>query len=345
MKDIKSIAMKKIMIMLFFVGALASCKKDPDGTPQYSAGDLQVQRIEPDSASGGSVLTLKGSGLGQISSVMFEKDSVPALFNPVFNTDNSLVFRVPDTASGGVQDIIFTNSNGKSAKVSFRVIALPSITAVSTNEVVAGAEVTLTGINLEDVNKVVLEGTTTEVEVVSKAKKELVLKMPATTLVRPKLEITNASGLRITDQEFVYIQNTYQLFTEGMHENINNSSWSANVVNTTDAAGIRMGSIGLKAEYTGSWGGLQWIMKTPVPLSTYKFVSFWMKGADVEKNISFNFNWANSQTLTLPPNVWTYFKFDLDIFKGAGVANLETFVMQINGDPATFYIDNILLLK
>ncbi|RZM06092.1 MAG: hypothetical protein EOO88_53895, partial [Pedobacter sp.] len=104
------------------------------------------------------------------------------------------------------------------------------------------------------------------------------------------------------------------------------------VVNTTDATGIKMGAIGLKAEYTGSWGGLQWIMKTPVPLATYKFVSFWVKGADLEKNISFNFNWANSQTLTIPPNVWTYFKFDLDIFKGAGVANLETFVMQINGD-------------
>ncbi len=345
MKDFKFIQLKKVMALLFMVIAMASCKKDLDGNPQSKAGNLQVQRIEPDSASGGSVLIVKGSGLGQISSVMFEKDLVPATFNANFNTDNALVFRVPDTASGGVQNIIFTNTEGKTAQVSFRVIALPSITTVSANEVVAGTQLTLTGINLEDVNKIVLDGTTTEVEILSKSKKQLEIKMPASDLPRAKLAITNASGLRITDQEFVYIDNAYKLFTDAMNSNINNSSWSTSLANTTEAANVKFGTTALKAEYTGSWGGLQWLMNTPVSLSAYKYVTFWVKGAAVEKAISFNFNWTNSQTLTIPPNVWTYFKIDLQVFKGSGVNNLETFVMQINGDPATFYIDNILLLK
>lgn len=345
MKNMKFMQLKNCMSLLFLVLALASCQKDLDGNPESSAGELQLQRIEPDSASGGAVLIVKGSGLGQISSVMFEKDHVPATFNPVFNTDDALVFRVPDTASGGVQNIIFTNSEGKTGQVSFRVIALPSVTSVSENEVVEGTQLTLTGINFEDVKEIVLEGTSTAVKIVSKSKKQLQIIMPASSLPRAKLQITNASGLRVTDQEFIYIDNAYQLFAEGMNSNINNSSWSTSLTNTTESINVKSGTIALKAEYTGSWGGLQLLMNAPVDLSPYKFVTFWVKGAPFEKAITFNFNWANSQTLTIPANVWTYFKIDLQVFKGAGVNNLETFVMQINGDPATFYIDNILLLK
>jgi len=337
--------MKSMLGLLLFITAFASCKKDLDGTPETKPGNLSIERIQPDSASGGAVLIVKGSGLGQISSVMFEKDRVPATFNPVFNTADALVFRVPDTASGGVQNIIFTNTDGKTASTSFRVIALPSVTAVSSTEFVEGTEITLTGINFEDVSKVVLDGTTAQAQVVSKSKKQLVIKMPATTLSRAKLAITNASGLRVTDQEFVYVDNSYKIFADAMNANVNNSSWSTTLANTSEMANVKFGATALKAEYTGSWGGLQLIMNTPVDLTGYKYVTFWVKGAAVEKNISFNFNWTNSQTLTIPANKWTYFKVDLQTFQGAGVTKLETFVLQVNGDPATFYLDNILLVK
>ncbi|WP_166333079.1 IPT/TIG domain-containing protein [Sphingobacterium chungjuense] len=344
MKNLKSI-LNSTLFMLLLVIACASCEKDLDGTPQTSPGNLQIERIEPDSASGGAVLIVKGQGLGQISSVIFERDSVPATFNQVFNTDEALVFRVPDTASGGIQNIIFTNTRGDVGKATFRVIAVPSVLSVSSTDVTAGMELTMTGINLEDVSRVSLDSTDIDAEIISTSKKELIVRLPATSRPRVRLAILNSSGSSVTTQEFVYIENNYQIFGESMNTNINNSSWSASLTNNSDPAYVRFGNTSLKAEYTGSWGGLQLAMNTPVNLNPYRYVTFWVKGASVATNISFNFNWENTQTLAIPANTWKYFKIDLQTFKGAGVVNLETFVMQINGDPHTLYLDNILLVK
>ncbi len=344
MKKIKSI-LNSCFLLLFLVIACASCQKDLDGTPRTSPGNLQIERIEPDSASGGAVLIVRGHGLGQISSVIFERDSVPATFNPVFNTDDALVFRVPDTASGGIQNIIFTNTRGDVGTATFRVIAVPSVLTVSTTDVTAGTELIMTGINFEDVSRISLDSTDIDAEIISTSRKELTVRMPATTRPRVRLAIHNSSGSSVTTQEFVYVENNYQIFGDALNANINNSSWSTSLTNTSDAAFVKFGTTALKAEYTGSWGGLQLAMKTPVNLAPYRYVTFWVKGASVATNISFNFNWEKTQTLSVPANVWKYFKIDLQTFKGAGVANLETFVMQINGDPHTLYLDNILLVK
>ncbi|WP_207531834.1 IPT/TIG domain-containing protein [Desertivirga arenae] len=320
-----------------------SCEKDSNGMNESGPGELNIQEVGPGEGSGGDVLIVKGSGLGAIESVVFEKDSVPAGFNPVFNNENAIVFRVPDTASGGPQNIIFTNKAGKVVRVPFKVIALPTVSEVSAKDVEAGSRVTLTGINLEDVSKVLIDGTTDEAVVVSKSKKELVIDMPASTQSRAKLLITNSSGTKATEQEVVYISNAYQIFTEGQPANVDYWGWSINyaTANTFSVSG----SNSLKATYTGSWGGFQLHMKNPVDLAQYKYVTFWVKGAEVDKVISFNFNWANTQALNIPANKWTYFKFDLDLFKGSGVSKLDDFIMQVNGDPATFYLDNILLVK
>ena len=342
MNFLKYIRTKYIVVIAVISIVFTACQKDPDGMNEAEPGDLNVSQIDPGEGSGGDVLIVKGSGLGGIKSVVFEKDNVPAGFNPVFNNENALVFRIPDTASGGPQNVIFTNKAGKVVKVPFKVIALPTVSQVSAIEVDAGTQVTLTGTNLEDVSQVLIDGTSDAATIVSKSKKELVLQMPASTKSRAKLSITNSSGTRVTEQEFVYLPNAYPIFTESP---ANVDYWGWSIAYSTSNAFSISGSNSLKAEYSGSWGGLQLHLKTPVSLADYKYVTFWIKGADVDKVISFNFNWANTQALNVPADKWTYFKFDLDLFKGSGVSNLDDFIMQVNGDPKTFYLDNVLLVK
>ena len=110
---------------------LTSCEEDTDGTPRFEAGNPVATQIMPDSAASGSVVTLLGTGLGDIRSITFEKQEVPAGFQPTLNTDKALIFRVPTEASGGVQNIIVTNSAGKTATIPFKVLAYPSVSDVS----------------------------------------------------------------------------------------------------------------------------------------------------------------------------------------------------------------------
>lgn len=327
------------LAIVLFTGVLvfSACKKD-NGMDNPTANELA-----PEKGSGGDVLTLTGSDLAGIASIVFETDNVPAFFNPNFNTESAVIFRVPDTASGGQQNIVFTNSKGKQWLVPFNVIAVANISNAFPLDFQAGSTITLTGINLESVTKVVLEGTSDEATIVWKEKKQLVLEMPSTTANTCKLVITNSSGTMTTTQVFTYIPNAYGIFTDAFPTGMDDWSWS--LTNTISTSNIIAGTASLQAAYNGDWGGMQLHWGTAVDLTPYKYVTFYIKGADVEKKMKFNFNWTNDQTLTIPADVWTYYKIDLGIFKNAGVSSLGTFVMQINDSPKTLYFDDILLVK
>src|SRR5471030_457716 len=142
-----------LVVLLTFAGCasmITSCTKEAE-KPAAASSSPKADKLDPDSAKGGSALTLTGSGLGQIQSIVFEKGNVPAPFNTVFNTDKALIFRVPDTANGGSQNIIITNKLGKVLKVPFNVIALPVISSVSNYNFTSGTSITIVGNNLGDV--------------------------------------------------------------------------------------------------------------------------------------------------------------------------------------------------
>jgi hypothetical protein len=340
MKSIFLNMTKTILVLAVTALVVTSCDKDSDGAGHANP---KADQLDPGTGSGGTVLTLTGTDLAEMRSIVFDNGNIPASFNPNFNTPNAIIFRVPDTASGGDQNIIFTNVDGKKITVPFSVVALPTVSAVYPVDFQSGTLVTLTGNNFETTEKVVLDGTATEASIVSKTKKQLVLSMPAVSVNTAKLIITNASGTMTTTQSLTNVEAAYAIFKDEPNANFSDNSWSlTNTVSTVDKI---TGTASWQAAYGGSWGGMQLIAKTKVNLAAYKYVTFWIKGADVEKKMKFNFNWANDQTLTIPPNVWTYYKFDLSIFKNAGVSDLETFIMQIHDDPKTLYFDNILLVK
>ncbi|MEJ6979671.1 IPT/TIG domain-containing protein [Pedobacter sp. P351] len=343
MKKFRVLNIKAIVAIAALTISIIACKKDGTGMPEYGAGDLQVSTIDPGEGSGGDVLIVKGAGLGSLSSITFEKDNVPAGFNPVFNEDKSVVFRIPDTAGGGPQNIIFTNTAGKSVKIPFKVVALPVISQSSAIDIEAGQIVTLTGTNLEDVSQVVIDGTTTEAEIVSMSKKQLTIKIPASSASRVKLSITNSSGTKVGEQEFTYVANAYAIYGDAFNSNVDNWSWSTEFkISTLNKIS---GSNGLSAEYTGGWGGIQLAQKSSVSLTPYKYLTFWTKGSATDRVVSLNFNWAKGVQVTIPAGKWTYHKIDLDTFKGSGVNSLDNLIMQINGDPDLFFFDNILLVK
>jgi hypothetical protein len=354
MKAFQKNSLKAIMIFLLGSVLLTACKKDSESE---SSDNPVADAIDPGQGKGGDVLSLKGSGLAGMTSIMFAKDSVPAGFNPNFNTNTAVIFRIPDTASGGMQDIILTNRLGKQVKVSFNVVALPSITTASDFNFAPGVPITLTGNNLQEVSEVKLTGTALTATIISKSKKQLVISFPETSALSTTLDITNTTGVMTTTQAFVNLALTYQMFTEDYAPGWSGNFWGAGSISTDYAVS---GTKSLKLTYAkGNWsanGVANWSPGLNYS-ADYKFLSFYIKGGSVaytlyitgDKRAGGYGNSDDTAPIVVPPLVWTYYKIPLSSLnlwaKGSNFNTLGFWIKGPDSRDETFYVDDLVFVK
>ncbi|RCR65518.1 IPT/TIG domain-containing protein [Larkinella punicea] len=338
---------------------MTACEEDTDGRPQYTAGTPVATKLAPDSAAGGTVVTLTGSGLGDMRSIVFEKDNVPAGFQPTLNTDQALIFRVPDEVVGGVQNVIFTNSEGRTVSVPFRVLAYPTVSEVSNYNFTKDSEITITGNNLDDVTSVKLTGTSDAATIVSKEKKKLVVKMPATTVNRATLDITNSTGLFRTTQEMVNKDKAYMIFGDTYGAGFQDGSWGdAGAVSTTE---FKSGTASVGKNFQkGNWHLIafaNWSASAISYSADYTYVSGWIKGASADYSLYLTTDaskagfggFDDKNKIDVKAGVWTYFKIKLsDVDFWSAGKKLTQVGFRIQGPDAkdeTFYFDDLMLIK
>lgn len=334
-----------LSVILFAIAVtFSACKKDTDGSPDISAGTPVLSTVAPTAGAGGAVVTVTGTGLGKIVSIVFENGSVPATFQPNLNTETAIIFRVPLLAEGGNQNIILTNIEGKTLSVPFEVLLPPAITSVFPTDFQAGSTVTITGNNLADVTDVVINGTTDAATIVSKTLTQLVITMPASEVNTGKLAITNVAGTTVTDQVFVNVDKAITVFTDQLNNGFESWSWGGTFEPSTDF--IVSGTKSMKAAFdpTGTWGGMQLGNGGSINIADYRYFSFWIKGADIEKKFQFWINWGNQKQIVVPAGVWTYFRYDL-ITEFPGVTDVNNVTFQIYDEGHTVYFDNIIFYK
>lgn len=345
------VIMNKILIGLMMCAILfVACKKDDDGMNTSQPGELVANRISPDSAGSGSLLTLTGSGLGDIRSIVFDKNNAPATFYSTLNTENAIIFRVPDTATRGDQNIVFTNGEGKQLMVPFRVLPFATVNSAFPTDFEPNTEITLNGNNLDVLSKVVLEDA--EATIVSQSVNQAVIRMPASvSAVKGALVLTTTAGDKATPMEFVNVeQATLRIFTDSLVNPAQDWSWggaySASVDNKVT------GSKSLKAAYdpAGAWGGLQIGMgsELDIPAGT-RYFTFWARGADADKKVNVTIKGNKNTTshtteITVPANKWTYFKLETGAFI-PNVSSISVIVFQIHDQGKTIYYDNIMFIK
>lgn len=338
---------------------MTSCEKDSDGRPEYKPGNPVVNAIAPDSAAGGTVVTLTGSGLGDMRTIVFEKENVPAGFQPTLNTDQALIFRVPDDVVGGVQNITFTNSEGRSVSVPFRVLAYPTVSDISNYNFKKDSEITLTGNNLDDVVSVKLTGTSDMATVVSREKRKLVVKMPATTVNRATLDITNSTGLLRTTQELVNVDKAYQIFTDTYGTGFADGSWGDAGAISTQEFKSGTASVG-KTYQKGNWhliGFANWSTSAISYSADYTYVSGWIKGASADYTLYLTTDaskagfgeFVDKNKIDVKAGVWNYFKFkiaDIDFWTaGKKLSQIGFRIQGPDKQDETFYFDDIVLIK
>ncbi|HPT14789.1 MAG TPA: IPT/TIG domain-containing protein [Bacteroidales bacterium] len=334
-----------LSVILFAIAVtFSACKKDTDGSPDISAGTPVLSTVAPTAGAGGAVVTVTGTGLGKIVSIVFENGSVPATFQPNLNTESAIIFRVPMLAEGGNQNIILTNIEGKTLSVPFDVLLPPAISSVWPTDFQAGSTVTITGNNLADVTDVVINGTTDAATIVSKTLTQLVITMPASEVNSGKLAITNLAGTTVTEQALVNIDKAVQVFTDDLMNGFQSWSWGGVYEPSTDY--VVCGTKSMKTAFdAGGWGGLQMGNPGSIDVSGCRYFTFWAKGADVDFDVQVTINWGPWQSFTIPAGTWTYFKYDLNTAGWTGLAAVNNVTFQIKGADKTFYFDNIVFIK
>ncbi|WP_461113898.1 IPT/TIG domain-containing protein [Spirosoma jeollabukense] len=343
--------------------SISSCTKDTDGSPQIAPGNPVATRLMPDSAAGGSLVTLTGTGLGDIRSIVFEKGNVPAGFQSTLNTEGAILFRVPSEVLGGMQNIIFTNSAGNTLKVPFKALAYPTVASVSNYNFTKGTVITLTGNNFDDVTAVTLtdsvKGISDPVTVVSKAKTQLVVQMPASSLNRANLRITNGTGRMTSPQEFVNVDKAYQVFTDAYGTGFQDASWGdAGAVSTKEFAS-GTASVG-KNFQKGNWHLIAFANNSTsaIPYSAeYTYVTGWIKGASADYSLYLTTDagkagfgdFVESNKINVKAGVWNYFKIklsDMDFWlPGKTLKQVGFRIQGPDKQDETFYFDDIMLVK
>lgn len=341
-------------LLMSFLATMSSCKKSSTGAPH-------AMNILPDSAGAAATLYLTGSGLSNVTSITFSNGNIPAPFNPIFNTDGAVIFRVPDTALGGQQNIIFKNSTGQTFTVPFNVRAFPAVSSVSNYNYSPGDTITLTGSNFEKVTGVVYNGTSTPVTILSASHHTLQLAMTANNLSRSSLVITNPTGNDTTQQEFINRVNAYVIFAKGQYgANVSPDAWGSSTVAWAPAPLTSYPSYA--ATYgKGNWsadGFAYWNSPYFPTDPSYTYFTFWVYGAAVPETYYITADdatksYGNSDVtnpLVIPANTWTYFKLSIQklaLFSNPGNSfkQLGWYIQGPNSASETLYFDDVMFVK
>lgn len=346
-----------IYILILLWGTYA-CTEDTDGTPAAHPGNLNITSVMPDSAAGGELVILKGTGLGDIRSVVFEKGEVPAGFQPTLNTGDVFMFRVPLDAGGGEQNVILTNGNGQQQSFTFRVLAYPVVYDVTNYNFEAGTEITITGTNLENVHTVKLTESEEELTIVSQTKNELTVKFPASEVNRSTLDIINETGLLKTTQEFVNLSKAFVIFTEGYGEGFADGSWGdAGTITDKEA---KSGSKSVYKNYQkGNWHLINFANWWPGVEEdpAYKYLTVWIKGASQDYTLYLTGdkraggfgNGDRSYPLNVSAGKWNYFKIPLSEVKlwekGSPFFQIGFWIPGPDAQDEIFHFDDLILVK
>jgi hypothetical protein len=276
------------------------------------------------------------------------------------NTESVILFRVPSDAEGGAQNILLTNSEGKTLSVPFNVLAYPQVNTVSNYDFVTGSQITLFGTNLNDVSDVKLTGTSDHATIISKVKTKLVISMPATTVTRATLDITNVTGMRTTTMEFVSITNNFVMYADAWGPGAYNSgvqswSWGCSVSEVSDQ--VKTGTKALKVAYVD--GGLSLFLGSDwgSPMGVFTdwysptYITFWAKGDGKDVTLQIipdsppwdgTYSGGGEKVVSVPADVWTYFKFPASVITGK-YGRLD---IKISGSTdRAVYFDDLLYVK
>lgn len=298
----------------------------------------------------GDNVTITGNYLNWVNKVTFAKGKMVQTF--VSQSMNQLVVKAPADAENG--PLLISYSGTDSAEIqtadTLRFI-IPQVTNMSPNPIDTGANLTITGTNLDLVSSVSFLNVTSPVtNFVSQSASQLVVKVPGDAL-RGKLTFGIKNSTLTVQSPMDLTLNTlppladfpFAIYTDALQNTFQDWSYTA-THDFNSTAVVRQGTKSIKSVYAGNgYQGTTFHAGTATSTTGYttlEFSVFGETGTSGKKlNVVINGNYTSPPQVTIVEGAWTTFSLPLSSL--GSPATLGEIVLQSAGWSATIHIDHV----
>jgi len=311
--------------------------------------------LSPDPVKHAENLTITGTDLDLAKQVIFTGVSAPVT-TFVSQSATQLVVKVPGNAQKGKITLVAA-SGVKTLSSTELNLAMPSITSLSPSPVDPGAQLTITGTNLDLVTGISFVGVTNAVTTfVSKTPTQIVVTVPSSGVLKGKLtfSIMNSTLTVQSPTELVISGGlppladfAFPIYTDGANAPF--QDWSYTVEhNFNSTANVRQGTKSIKAVYGGNTYQALNFHAAPdnsgPNTSAYTKIEFSVFGeagtGGKKLNVIINGNYGSpAAQVTILEGEWATFSISLSSL--GSPAQLNEFILQSAGWTGTIHIDHV----
>jgi hypothetical protein len=292
-------------------------------------------------------LTITGTDLDLVKKVFFTAVST-GVTSFVSQSATQLVVNVPEGAKKGT--ITLEAASGKQTVSGFELdLVLPAVTTIGPNPIDPGADLTITGTNLDLVTSVSFENAAPVTTFTSQTATQIVVTVPSGVLRGPiTLGVLN-STVTVASADILEINGGVAAPTIALpfYDDAVTSNWNGWIGGgwggTTDrnnSSPVRAGTKSVKIDYVGGWGSPLQLGGANVDISPYTTFKISIYGGPGSggKNINIGINAADKYTITLVEGTWTDYAIPLPTLT-SGPIN-EIWIKEYNGSGGfTIYVD------
>ena len=292
-------------------------------------------------------LTITGTDLDLVKQILFTGGDTVTSF--VSQSATQLVVSVPSKTQKGKVTLVAA-SGVKTVSTMDLDVVLPAITAMSPNPVDVGANLTLTGTNLDLVKAVSFVGVPIAVtSFVSQTPTQIVVTVPTGTapgkvtlsVINSTLSVKSGSDLAIVGFAVAPIIIYDDAVTAAWNGWIGGGWGGTKDVDNTSP--VQSGSKSVRISYVGDWGVPLQLGGANISLAGYTSLKVSIYGGTGSggQNVNVGFNEQDGKTITVVAGQWTDFTIPLSQISSAStITHLYIKKYSTNGD-FTIYVDNL----
>ena len=295
-------------------------------------------------------LTITGTNLDLAKQVLFTGVSSPVT-TFVSQSATQLVVRVPAGTRKGKITLVAASGVTTVSSVDLDVL-LPTITTMAPNPVDPGANLTITGTNLNLVTSISFVGAANPVtSFVSQTANQIVVQVPTGVLkgkltfavLNSSLTVQSAVDLQIIGGLPPLADYAFPIFTDVLHNTFQDWSYT-DTHDFNSTANVRQGTKSVRAVYApGGYQGLTFHATTGASTAGYTKLEFSVFGeagtAGKKLNVVINGNYSSPPQITIVGGEWTTYSLLLSSL--GSPATLNEIVLQSAGWGGVVHVDHV----
>lgn len=310
-----------------------------------------ITALSPNPVKHKTDLTITGTNLDLAKEVLFTGVSTPVT---TFTSQSAtqLVVQVPEGTQKG-KVILVAASGVQSTSGDDLDVLLPSISLFAPNPVDPGANLTITGTNLDLVTSISFVGALSAVtSFVSQSATQIVVTVPMGVLkgkitlavLNSILTVQSTDDLKVTGGLPPLADFTFPIYTDGLQNTFQDWSYT-DTHNFNSTANVRQGTTSIMAVYSASNGyqGLTFHAGTGAATGSYTALEFSIFGeagtGGKNLNVVVNGNYSTPPHVTIVEGEWT--TFNVTLLSLGSPDPINEIVLQSAGWGGTIHVDHV----